>query len=157
MRKGVADLHRRAQVSQAGNDRYGQALASTKLQPTVEQTMESICKPVTRAGKRHRAVRPLHESDMKLLKAVNDGRWIINGFRNADIREVLMGSDPDDAAERARRSGRITRQLGLLHAHGLIKKVSNTRRWLMTEKGRTIAALLIATANTEPKTLLPAA
>ena len=157
MRKGVADLYRRAQVSQASNQRYLEAMTQTNLDQTVSQTIAPVCKPVTRKGKRHRAIRPLHEPDMSLLKAVSDGKWTLNGFRNADIRQMLLGDDPADPQERKRRSGQITRKLGLLHAHGLVKKVPRTRRWLLTDKGRTIANLLQATRTTPSQTLLAAA
>jgi hypothetical protein len=157
MRKGIADLYRRAQVSQASNERYMEALSPTNLNQTVSETIEPVCHPVTRKGKRHRAIRPLHEPDMSLLKAVSDGRWTINGFRNKDIRQIVLGTDPTDAGERKKHSGRITRQLALLHAHGLIKKVPRTRRWLTTAKGREIASLLRATRSVPSETLLAAA
>lgn len=157
MRKGIADLHRRAQVSQASNQRYMEALSETNLNQTVSQTIQPVCRPVTRNGKRHRAIRPLHEPDMSLLKAVSDGRWTINGFRNKDIRQIVMGSDPTDPAGRKRNSGKITRQLALLHTHGLIKKVPRTRRWLITAKGRTIASLLQAAQSAPAEKLLAAA
>ena len=157
MRKGIADLYRRAQVSQASNQRYMQALSQTNLNKTVSETIRPVCKPVTRNGKRHRAIRPLHEPDMSLLKAVSDGRWTINGFGNQDIRQIVLGTDPANASERKKRSGQITRKLALLHAHGLIKKVPRTRRWLITEKGRQIASLLQATQTIPSEKLLAAA
>jgi hypothetical protein len=157
LRKGVADLYRRAQVSQASNDRYMEALSQTNVEKTVSQTIAPVCRTVSRKGKRHRALRPLHEPDMSLLAAVSDGRWTINGFRNGDIRQIILGADPADATECKRRSGRITRHLGLLHAHGLIKKVPHTRRWLLTEKGRMIASVLQAATCVPAEKFLNAA
>jgi hypothetical protein len=157
MRKGVADLYRRSQVSQASNDRYLEALAETDLDKTLAQTLAPVCRPVMRKGRRHRAIRPLHEPDMSLLKAVSDGRWTINGFRNQDIRQALFGVAPTDPSERKRRSGQMTRRLALLHAHGLIRKVPRTRRWMLTSHGRTIATLLAATQTVAPQALLAAA
>lgn len=157
MRKGVADLHRRAQVSQASNHRYMEALSETHLGATVCETLEPVCNAVCVKGKRHRAIRPMHTQDMSLLKAVSDGNWTINGFRNQDIRGQLLGEDPSDAGERRRRSGQITRKLALLHAHGLIKKVPGTRRWLLTAKGCQIATLLLATQHATAEKLHAAA
>jgi len=157
LRKGVADLHRRAQISQGSNERYMEAMSLANLDKTVSELIEPVCRRVNKGGKGHRALRPMHEPDMNLLKAVSDGRWTINGFRNKDIREILLGSDPGNARECKKRSGQITRRLALLHAHGLIKKVSGTRRWLMTAKGRQIATLLQATQIVPSQTLLAAA
>ena len=51
-------------------------------------------------------------------------------------------TDPDS---RRRQSGKITRQLRLLRAHGLIKKVPTTHRYVLTDQGRvTITAFLTA-------------
>ncbi len=41
----------------------------------------------------------------------------------------------------------VTRLLGLLRAHGIIKKVPNTHRYTLTTKGREITALLSLLAN----------
>ena len=38
----------------------------------------------------------------------------------------------------------MSRKLALLRAHGLIKKVNGTHRWMLTEKGRRIVTALLA-------------
>jgi hypothetical protein len=43
LRRGVADLHRRAQVSQAANDRYLLALASTVGSNSLLQEAAGVC------------------------------------------------------------------------------------------------------------------
>ena len=60
-------------------------------------------------------------------------------------------------AARKRNSGRVTRALGLLHAHGLIRKVPRTLRWMPTDKGRHVAGLLQATHVVPASALLAAA
>ena len=157
LRKGVADLHRRAQVSRASNDRYLAALAQAQCPVTPAREAGPLCRAVTRGGRRYRALRPLHEPDTRLLKAVADGRWAVNGFRNGDIRRELFGPDAKDAKETRRRSGRVTRQLALLRAHGLARRVPKTRRWLLTEKGRRITTLLAAAQEASADKLLAAA
>ena len=141
LRRGVADLHRRAEVSRAGNDRYLAALASAASPRTVGEAVGPACRPVTRGGRRHRGLRPGHAADMGLLRAVADGRWAVNGFRNADVRANCSGADEKDAKAARRRAGQVTRRLALLRAHGLVKRVPKTRRWLLTDKGRDVATL----------------
>ena len=157
LRKGVADLHRRAQVSGACNDRYLAALAQVQCEATLAQEAAPLCRAVTRDGRRHRALRPLHEPDTRLLATVSDGRWSVNGFRNADVRRELFGSDVADPKENRRRAGRVTRQLSMLRAHGLVKRVPRTRRWLPTAKGRRITTLLSAAQQASAEKLLAAA
>jgi len=41
-------------------------------------------------------------------------------------------------------SARITRHLTLLRQHGILRKLPNQRRYLLTDKGRSITAALAA-------------
>ena len=157
LRKGVADLHRRAAVSRASNDRYLAAPAAAECPRTLAAATAPLCRPVTRGGRRYRALRPLHEPDTRLLRAVADGRRAVNGFRNGDIRRELFGADAADAKENRRRGGRVTRQLAMLRAHGLVRRVPKTRRWLLTDKGRRATALLSAAEHASADRLLAAA
>ena len=102
-----------------------------------------MCKPVQRDGRRARALNPLSPHDSALLQAVNRGEFKINGFRNRDLRALLFTAKATDQ-EQKRRSGVITRKLALLRAHGLIKKVSGTHRYVLTEKGSTTITALLA-------------
>ena len=90
------------------------------------------------------------EPDAALLAVVNRGEYALNGFRNRDVRQTLHGHN-GDAVARRRQMGRVGRQLALLRAHGLIRKVSRTHRYLVTEKGRRVITALLAArrANTE--------
>jgi hypothetical protein len=158
LRKGVADLHRRAEVSRASNERYLESMAAVERSTTLGQGLAPLCRPVTREGVRSRALRPFDAQDMALLEAVGRGEFAINGFRNRDVRELLAGKDdPKDAASTRRRSGQITRKLRLLRAHGVIRKVPRTHRYLLTGKGRTLVTLLAAAKEADTQRLATAA
>jgi hypothetical protein len=62
MRKGVADLTRRVQVSQAANARYLNALAvvGRKSIEPLRQVLDPVSKPIVCDGRPYRALRPLH-------------------------------------------------------------------------------------------------
>jgi len=146
LRKGVADMHRRAQVSQAVNERYLESLAAVQETTPLGQLMEGLCRPVRWKQTRVRALQPLSAGDARLLEAVNRGEFVLNGFRNRDLRGILHG-EPSDPAKAKKQSAAITRQLRMLRAHGLIKKVSKTHRYILSGKGRTaITALMTARA-----------
>jgi DNA-binding HxlR family transcriptional regulator len=69
-----------------------------------------------------------------------------------------MGRDPQtDKAAIRRRSGQVTRQLRLLRAHGLIRKVPRTHRYMLNEKGKRLATLLLAAKNASIERLAAAA
>lgn len=145
LRRGIADLHRRARVSQAANDEYLDALASVETTTSVGDLVNGICRPITWKGRRSRALEPWSEPDLPLLKAINRGEHCVNGFRNRDLQPMLHATAARTAAEKRQRMGRVSRQLRLLRAHGLIRKVPHTHRYRLTARGRDIATAILAT------------
>jgi hypothetical protein len=155
MRKGVADLHRRAEVSEKANERYLDALSALERTATMRESVEPLCRSVEKDGVRARGLRPFEEQDTALLSAVGRGEFAINGFRNRDVRGLLFGGDdPADAALRKKRAGQVTRKLRMLRAHGLIRKVPRTHRYLLTAKGRTLVTLLSAAKDADAQKLM---
>jgi hypothetical protein len=152
LRKGVADLHRRAQLSQACNERYLAALAKADNPQTLEESLDGICQPVRWQGRRVRALNPLG-ADAEIMSELGRGEYNLNGFRNRDLQAQLYSSKPKDEREARRRSGQMTRKLRLLRAHGLIKKVPKTHRYQLTGKGRTLIVAISAAKQASTKKL----
>lgn len=152
LRKGVADLYRRANVSQAANARYVDRLAAVNDETTVAEASVAVCRRVTEGGRSWRALNPLAEEDARLLAAVSRGEFAVNGFRNRDLRALLYPttSDPDD---RRRRSTQVTRKLKLLRMHGLIARVPKTHRYTLTHHGQTTITTLLAAREASSKQL----
>ena len=149
MRKGVADLHRRAQVSQAANTRYLDAMADVQDYTPLRELVEPLCRSVPFKGRSVRALNPLSQSDAALLAHVARGEFVLNGFRNRDLRALLFPDSSADPTEQRRRSGKVTRMLRLLRAHGLIHKIARTHRYQLSDKGRTAITALIAARNAD--------
>jgi hypothetical protein len=152
MRKGIADLHRRTEVSQKANERLLNALASVDDSRTVEELTAKIQKRTTLGGRKVRGLRPWGD-DKRLLEAINHGEFIINGMRNRNLQELLYDTPSQEPAERRRRSSAISRKLRMLRAHGIIQKVPRTHRYQVTEIGRVILLAILATAQTSLKQL----
>jgi hypothetical protein len=147
LRKGVADLHRRCELSQAANERYLEALAAVESPVPLKELSGPLCHRLVKEGRRYRALNPLGDEDARLLEFVGRGEHLITGFRNRDVRRYLYGERSKDAAEHRKQSGRVSRLLGLLRAHGLIQKIPKTHRYQVTARGREqIAAILAARA-----------
>ena len=158
LRKGVADLKRRADVSQKSNERYLETLAAVHHDEPLGPTVLPICEPTEFKGRRVRALQPLSCEDGLLLETVNRAEFAINGFRNRDLRPRLFNDLDTTPADVKRQTAKITRLLRLLRGHGLIQKVSKTHRYTLTEKGRlTITAIQAAKqASTEQLSKLAA-
>jgi hypothetical protein len=156
LQRSVADLHRRTAVSQAANGRYLEALASVAETTTVAKLVTPWCRRVAEpgaSGRMVRALNPLAADDAALLTVVSDPKWQVNGLRNRDVAEALYGPAPADPAERKRRSARVSRLLRLLRAHGILKKVPKTHRYLMCAPARAAVLAVLAARNANPEEL----
>jgi len=109
MRLGIADLHRRAEVSQKANERLLDALASVDDSRSVKELTADIQKPTRWGGRRVRGLRPWAE-DKGLLTAINHGDFLINGFRNRDLQKLLYGEEAESPVEHRRRSAAVSRK-----------------------------------------------
>ena len=148
LRRGIADLHRRAQLSNKAAARYLDAFASVDDSTTLDELLQRLEQPRQWRGRRVRALRPLAD-DRALLSAINHGQFTINGFRNRDLRAIFFPQSTDDKHELRRRSAWISRKLRLLRAHTLITKIHGTHRYQLNSTGRkAIVAILSALRST---------
>lgn len=138
MRKGVSDLPRRAEISQASNERVLESLASVVPTATVAKTVTSVSRRKVKEGRPVRALNVLGE-DRELLEAIGRGEYLLNGFRNRDVRASL-GKVSASA---------VSHRLRLLRSHGVIKKVSGTHRYHVTASGRELLAAVTKTLRME--------
>jgi len=153
MKKGVSDLPRRTQVSQASNERCLESLASVSTERTVGELTAKVSQRTQWQGRPVRALNVLAADDLRLLQTVGQGAFLINGFRNRDVRQALFGVRDDDPARRKSASAAVTRMLRLLRAHGVIQKVASTHRYQVTPRGRELIAGLTTAHAAQPKDL----
>ena len=103
-------------------------------------------------------MRALHigdHDDVALLKAIARGEWAVPGFRNRDLRQILYPAKRVAPVDQARKlSARISRQLRLLRAHGIIKKVAKSHRYRIIEKGLLLTTALFAAREATVENLI---
>jgi hypothetical protein len=164
MRKGVADMPRRAQVSQACNRRYLEAMAAVDTPLPLKTLTDGLSQPVRWKRQSVRGLNLLGSEDAALLAAVGRGEFLISGFRNRDLQGLLLPTTSTttrqlstDPAEQRRRSGQVTRKIRMLRAHGLIHKVPHTHRYLVSDKGRRLITALHAAREADIDKLTKAA
>jgi len=152
MRRGVADLHRRADISQKANERYCDALSTVDDSTRFSEFTHTLEKPCQFQGRRVRALHLFQADDHQLLQAVNRGDFLIRGLRNRDLQLLLYGPVPSDSPlslkEKRRRSAAISRKLRILRAHGLIRKVPKTHRYQVTSHGRLVFTAVLTMDRT---------
>lgn len=140
LRKGVIDTARLGQITRAANERYLQALAVVGEPKPSHRILDPVSQPVQQQGRRYRALQPVSPRESRLFEIVCQGRFLLNGFRNKDLRHYLP---PPPNVDLRRYALRIGRQLQLLRAHGLIFKVAKTHYYRITRKGHDVMATAI--------------
>jgi hypothetical protein len=155
LRKGVADLHRRAEVSQRSNERYLDALAVVDDTTPCSQLFDAVARAVMDEGRRYRPLRIGDPDDLALLHAISRGEFATAGFRNRELRHLLYPlCSAAPKADQRRLSAKVSRKLRLLRAHRLIKKIPHTHRYQLTDRGRLLTAALRATRDANIKQLV---
>jgi hypothetical protein len=145
LRRGIADLHRRAEVGRRATERYLDALASVDQDTTLLEVLRRLGQPQYWQGRRVRALSPFAPDDRQLVQIISRGEFTLNGLRNRDLQRLCFTHPPATPTETRRRSAWASRKLRLLRAHGLIYKITGTHRYHLTTAGR-IAATAILTA-----------
>ena len=109
LRKSVGDLHRRAEICEAANGRYLEALASGRAGRRVGDVAQAVCRPVVKAGRRHRGLNPWSQTDGRLLEILSRGEWTVPLATAAATPAIARGDTtifafeqkPDEATVRA--------------------------------------------------------
>lgn len=154
MRKGVCDLHRRCELSDRSNERYGDMLAAAQIEETLQKVVSPACNKIKKNGRRYRGLNPWQKEDYRLLAFLAKGENALSGFRNKDLRSWLYPeSENISKPELKRYSGRTTRRIKLLRVHGLVKKVAKENRYFLTAKGQKLAVALMNASAVDIKGL----
>lgn len=144
VRKGIADIKARVHASAAANDRYLDALATVDSDKTVEDVLANVLRPAEIGRRAVRPLKPWSEPDRTLLRTVGRGEFVTNGFRSRDVAALLGEPVPTDPDQRRRFMAKISRQLRLLRAHGVVTKIEGTHRYRVTKMGRTLITAVTA-------------
>jgi len=150
MRKGVADIPLRAAVSQQVNNRFMDNLVSLQDSTPVSDFIRDMTRHVVKAGRRYRALDPTGK-DLDILQAISNPSLKISGLTNKMLRQHLSGTCFAAGRKDKKLSAKISRQLRLLRAHGIIRKLPRQNRYQLTVKGVRLTNMLnaILAASTE--------
>ena len=100
--------------------------------------VDHVHKPVRIKGRPSWSLNVLSPAEQKLFFTVLRDDYLLRGFRNTDVLAELC---PTPAALCRRTSSRDQcrlRKLHLLCAHGLIRRVPRSYRYLITQKGESL-------------------
>lgn len=141
MRKGIADISARTQISSSRIKNFTEQIATLEEAYTVEEILSKVTKPLKSKGKRYRGL-DVTGKDMALLRAIADPKYCVDAITNKHLRQVLQESSWANGLKDKSLSARISRNLRLLREHGLIKKLPKQHKYMLTDKGRLLTSAL---------------
>ena len=156
MRKGIADIEARASVSTTILDRFVEQMSTVKEKMPLGELLGSVDAPLINDGKRTRAL-DVFGKDKELLRAISDPAFNVHAITNSELQAILKGASWVNGMDGRRLSGRITRHLALLRKHGIIKQLPRQRKYVLTDKGRSITTALNVSLAASVERLLDSA
>ncbi len=130
MRKTVSGLSDVAGVMYAANRRYLTFLSALDLEPNRvgRAKLDQISETVRIDGRPYRGFNFFSRHDERLLEALSQGEFQINGVRNKDLRHRF----PD------LNSAQISRLLQRLRHHNILRSVPKTYKYYLTKFGKQV-------------------
>jgi len=141
MRKGISDIVPRTRISSAGIKNITEQMATLEEDSTVGEILEKVSKRMKRKGKSYRAL-DVTGKDLALLQAIADPKYYVDAITNKHLQEALGTTAWAKGLTGRNLSARISRHLRLLREHGLIKKLPNQHKYMLTGKGRILTTAL---------------
>lgn len=153
MRKGLADVCVGTKVSSERLNCFVEHMATLSDKTPTGQLFKEVSKPLFEKNQRIRALDILGK-DLELLKSISDPIFDISNITNKALQTKLSNSDWAKEMSGKQLSGRISRHLKLLRTHGLIRKVANQRKYILTDKGRKLTTALNVSLGSSTEKLL---
>jgi hypothetical protein len=134
MKKTIYSLPPLAEVMRAANNRYIKFLSEIETPEVGVDKLSRLTETQQdNKGRRYKGFNLLSEEDSSFFRLLLNGKFIIAGFSNKELRQHL----PEKNA------GQITRILRRLREHGLIKQVRKRYRYYLTSFGQQVATMAL--------------
>ena len=134
MSKSISNIYRYAQIGKECNNRFIAALNDIVPVGKTIKEIEKVCSRRIQDGNVVTAFNVWSPETFLLFETICDGKFLINGFTNKDIRDTVF----PDIKDESKRSSAMSRQLRKLRLHELIRKVPHSRIYLVSKKGRRV-------------------
>jgi hypothetical protein len=149
IRKSIYSLEHVLRVSKAVIKRYLDFLAHIDDNSQAVKELRHLTERKTDNGKNYKGFNPLNREDSTLFALLLDGGFIATGFTNKDLKLKLV----ENMADKKWNVSRVSRLIKRLRVFGLLRRVHNTYRYFLSEKGRVLITLSAKITNL---TMIPA-
>ena len=142
MGKSIANLYRYVEISKSITKRYIEALPELDLNKPTLSEIKNVSEKIKINNKIISGFNLLNNETLKVLQVISNGKYLINGFNNKNIRKEIF-----DNSESKFIINKTTRLLAKLKAHGIIKKVFKKNKYYLTTNGRNLISSILIFAN----------
>lgn len=148
LRKGIAEIPRRVTLARAAHARYLDALSVVERPTPLAQVLDPVSRRRVIDGRPYRPLQPIAPDDRRGFAAMAEGRTLLDDLHAVDLRRAVSPTEPTDPLAQRRLTGRVSRRLRLSRAHGLLAKVTGTRRYRLTPNGHVIVTAALRCRTT---------
>jgi len=141
MGKSIVNLYRYAKISNDVIRRFINALPEVDDSKVAVNEIKAISQRREVNNRTYSGFNTMSNETLSIFKAIASGDFIINGFTNKSIRTRLYSMID------AKTINKVTRLLGKLRAHGIIKKAPKRQKYYLTAKGRAITDSILLFIN----------
>ena len=135
MKKNIYSLFPLGGLLKASNRRYLELVSSWDDPSDGARKLEDLSESKRENGRSFKGFNFFSKEDHQLFQVLAHGEFNINGLQNKSIRKLLPDLSPAS----------VSRILKRLRVHGLVKKVSGTRKYYLTKLGKSVITLGLKT------------
>ncbi len=135
MKKNIYSLYPLGRLLKSSNRRYLEFVSSLDDPSDGAKKLEELSESKKDSDRSFKGFNFFSREDQRLFEVLAHGEFNISGFQNKLIRRLLPELSPAS----------ISRILKRLYVHGLIKRVTGTRKYYLTKLGKAVITLGLKT------------
>ncbi len=128
VKKSIYSLKALVPIMGGCNNRYLKYITGFDAPISGKKRLDKVSKPIKVNNRSYKGFNFFNKDDEQLLKSIANGKFLIHGFRNKDLRKELLNKS----------SSQVSRIIKRLFVKGLIKKVNKTYRYYLTALGHKV-------------------
>lgn len=142
MKKSIYSLEHIIRFGKADTSRYLDFLSKMEDNSRAISELSEFTERKTQNNRNFRGFNPLNQRELLIFQVLLNGALIANGFTSKYLKQYLSQNVKEQWT-----TSKISRLLRRLIAFNLVKKLKNTYKYFLTEKGRIILTMFLKLKN----------
>ncbi|MFQ5675241.1 MAG: hypothetical protein ACE5G1_05030 [bacterium] len=143
LKKSIYSLEHVLRIAKAATARYIDFLSQMQDNSTGVKELRHLTERKTVDGINYKGFNPLNREDGALFEILLNGSFVTTGFKNKELRAKLT----EFLGHLNWSTSKVSRLLKRLRVFGLVRRVKNSLRYLLTSKGRFLLTVAVKVKN----------